>query len=81
MIALSRGLSRALTEILEKSTFPQKKGSLKYHKLSIFWSNYSDLTRPGPPNGGLVREVPGYFREIQVSEILFHLARIFGGDE
>ena len=23
-----------------------------------FWSNYSDLTRPGPPNGGLVREIP-----------------------
>ena len=22
----------------------------------FFWSNYSDLTRPGPPNGGLVRE-------------------------
>ena len=22
-----------------------------------FWSNYSDLTRPGPPNGGLVREI------------------------
>ncbi len=21
-----------------------------------FWSNYSDLTRPGPPNGGLGRE-------------------------
>ena len=21
------------------------------------WSNYSDLTRPGPPNGGLVRDV------------------------
>ena len=23
----------------------------------IIWSNYSDLTRPGPPNGGLVREM------------------------
>ena len=23
-----------------------------------FWSNYSDLTRPGAPNGGLVREIP-----------------------
>ena len=22
-----------------------------------FWSNYSDLTRPGPPNGGFVREI------------------------
>ena len=22
-----------------------------------FWSNYSDLTRPGPPNGGLEREI------------------------
>ena len=29
------------------------------------WSNYSDLTRPkNPPNGGLVREIPGHFREI-----------------
>ena len=28
------------------------------------WSNYSDLTRPGPPNGGLVREIPENFREI-----------------
>ena len=33
------------------------------------WSNYSDLTRPGPPNGGLVREIPENFK------ILFHLAR------
>ena len=23
---------------------------------NLSWSNYSDLTRPGPPNGGLVRE-------------------------
>ena len=22
------------------------------------WSNYSDLTRPGPPKGSLVREIP-----------------------
>ena len=26
--------------------------------VSMIWSNYSDLTRPGPPNGGLVREFP-----------------------
>ena len=26
------------------------------------WSNYSNLTRPGPPNGGLVREIPENFR-------------------
>ena len=28
-----------------------------------------------PPNGGLVGEIPENFREIQVGEILFHLAR------
>ena len=27
------------------------------------------------PNGGLVREIPPYFRKISVGEILFHLAR------
>ena len=37
--------------------------------MATFWSNYSDLTRPGPPNGGLVRDIPGYFRKIQVGEI------------
>ena len=26
--------------------------------VGLFWSNYSDLTRPGPPNGGLVGEFP-----------------------
>ena len=31
---------------------------LVHLKTLIFWSNYSDLTRPGPPNGGLVREIP-----------------------
>ena len=31
---------------------------------NLSWSNYSDLTRPGPPNGGLVREITSYFREI-----------------
>ncbi len=41
----------------------------------FFWSNYSDLTRPGPPNGGLVRKIPGYYRKFQVGETLFHLAR------
>ena len=32
----------------------------------------------GPPNGGLVREIPQspYFREISVGEILFQLARM-----
>ena len=35
------------------------------------WSYYSDLTRPGPPNGGLGRELYiSYFREIHVGEIL-----------
>ena len=33
------------------------------------WSSYSDLTRPFPPDGGLVREIPGYFRKIWVGEI------------
>ena len=28
-----------------------------------FWSNYSDLTRPISPNGGLVREIPLLVRE------------------
>jgi len=27
-------------------------------KITMLWSNYSDLTRPGPPNGGLVRGIP-----------------------
>ena len=31
-----------------------------------------DITRPGPPNGGLVMEIPGYFRKFQVVEILFN---------
>ena len=38
------------------------------------WSNYSATYR-FPPNGGLVREIPENFREIQAGEILFHLAR------
>ena len=25
-----------------------------------FWSNICDITRPGPPSGGLVREIPYY---------------------
>ena len=24
----------------------------------IIWSNYGDLTRPGPRNGGLLKEIP-----------------------
>ena len=32
-------------------------------------SNDSDLTRPGHPNGGLVREITENFRKIQVGEI------------
>ena len=31
--------------------------------ISIALSNYSDLSQPGPPNGGLVREI-SYLREI-----------------
>ena len=27
------------------------------------WSNFGDLTWPGPPSGGLVRDI-SYFREI-----------------
>ena len=26
--------------------------------VSMILSNYSDLTRPGPPNGGLLRGIP-----------------------
>ena len=38
--------------------------------LNKIWSNYSDLTQPGPIlSGGLVREVPGHFK-ISVGEIL-----------
>ena len=28
-----------------------------YDGMIIPWSNYSDFTRPGLPNGGLVREI------------------------
>ncbi len=43
----------------------------------IFWSNWIATSHdPFPPNGGLVREIPGYFRKIQVGELLFHLPRI-----
>ena len=31
---------------------------ISFGQVVKFWSNYSDLTRPGPPNGGLVREIP-----------------------
>ncbi len=36
-----------------------------------------DLTRPDFPQkvACLVMGIPGYFREIQIGEILFHLAR------
>ena len=33
------------------------------------------LKEKKPNGGGLVREFPGYFRKIQVGEILFHLTR------
>ena len=36
----------------------------------------SDFFSPPPNGGGLLREFPGYFRRIQVDEILFHLAPI-----
>ena len=45
-----------------------------------FWSNYSNLTRPIPPNDCLFGKGDPlfYFRESgKVSEILFHLARSF----
>ena len=42
-----------------------------FHSSGQIIATSHDLT----PNGGLVREIPGYFREIQVGEILFHLAR------
>ena len=32
------------------------------------WSNYSDLTPPGPPKGSWEREFPFWFRDIQVGE-------------
>ena len=38
-------------------------------------SNYSDLTRPGPPNGGLVMEIPFFQGNRWVGERLVHLAR------
>ena len=40
-------------------------------RLDLYLANYSDLTRPGPPIGGLVREI-SYFSEIWVGEILSH---------
>ena len=46
--------------------------------MHTFWSNYRDLTRPGPPKGSVERKGNGtpYFREIQVGEILlYYLAR------
>ena len=33
-----------------------------------------DLTRPGPPNGGLVWEIPLFQGNLGEGEILFHLA-------
>ena len=52
----------------------------------IIWSNYSDLTRPHPKWWFSMGNGTPYFREIQVGEILFHLARIMfnpylGGDQ
>ena len=34
----------------------------KARQFDSIWSNYSDLTRPGPPNSGLVREIPEKFQ-------------------
>ena len=31
---------------------------LVHIRFNYIWSNYSDLTRPISPNGGLVREIP-----------------------
>ena len=30
----------------------------------LIWSNYSDLTRPGPPKGSVLEGKSPYFREI-----------------
>ena len=50
----------------------------KWHWNESIWSNYSDLTRPGPPNGGLISKGnPRKFQEnLGEGEILFHLTRI-----
>ena len=46
---------------------------------SYFWSNYSDLTRPGPPKGSEGREIPlfhGFSRLVHY----YNLARYFEGE-
>ena len=35
------------------------------------WLSYSDLTQPGPPNGGLVREIPLFQGNIAILPGLF----------
>ena len=52
----------------------------KYHgtpENQCFWSNYIDLTKDLTPKCSKLEGKwdPGYFREIQVGEILLHLAR------
>ena len=39
---------------------------IQEYQTLIFWSNYRDLTRPGPPKGSFLEGKwdPGYFREI-----------------
>ena len=66
-------------------TLPPRKSRFQRHvwtftshgtkNKSWIWSNYSDLTRPGPPKGSVLEGKSPYFREIRVGEILFHLAR------
>ena len=43
----------------------------------LFWSNYSDLTRPGPPKGSISEGKwdPKFQGNLGEGEILFHLAR------
>ena len=51
---------------------------------TYIWSNYSDLTRPGPPNGGLVREIPlfqgnlGWWNIIPFGQIYIYIYISFG---
>ena len=46
--------------------------STKPHETGFdeFWSNYSDLTRPGPPKGSVLEGKSPYFTKTQVGEIL-----------
>ena len=53
--------SKKITLPLTKRINQQKLK--KARQVDSIWSNFSDLTRPGPPNSGLVREIPESFRE------------------